>query len=139
MVTVQADYARGQIDSKREKLFRSRRHMSVFLVSDRCLAGWTAVGKTDGRLPGPMQWMALLFCGNQQIIETSSRRSPSLGSNSPCIAIPLGRFGLAAIDNCDGNRAVGKWVTQYLSLSVVWSTGAGKDVKIRIGWQLHNT
>ena len=46
---------------KTGKAFRSRRHMSVFLVSDRCLAGWTAVGKTDGRLPGPMDGSALLW------------------------------------------------------------------------------
>ena len=137
MVTVQADYARGQIDSKREKLLEADAtcpffsHQIVAWLTERLL-----VKLMDDYL---VQWMALLFCGNQQIIETSSRRSPSFGSNSPCIAIPLGRFGLAAIGNCDGNRAVGKWVKQYLSLPVVWSTGAGKDAKIRRGWQLHNT
>ena len=46
---------------KTGKAFRSRCHMSVFLGSDRCLAGWTAVGKTDGRLPGPMDGSALLW------------------------------------------------------------------------------
>ena len=46
---------------KTGKAFRSRRHMSVFLASDRCLAGWTAVGKTDGRLPGPMDGSSLLW------------------------------------------------------------------------------
>ena len=64
--------------------------------------------------------------------------APHLGQIHLASPFPLGRFGLAAIGNCDGNGAVGKWVKQYLSLPVVWST-AGKDVKINIGWQLHNT
>ena len=137
MVTVQADYARGQIDSKREKLLEADNTCPFFSYQIVAwLAGRLLVKLMDDYL---VQWMALLFCGNQQIIETSPRRSPSFGSNSPCIAIPLGRFGLAAIGNCDENGAVGKWVKQYLSLPVVWSTGAGKDVRIRIGWQLHNT
>ena len=65
--------------------------------------------------------------------------APHLGQIHLASPFPLGRFGLAAIGNCDGNGAVGKWVKQYLSLPVVWSTGAGKDAKIRRGWQLHNT
>ena len=108
--------------------------MSVFLVSDRCLAGWTAVGKTDGRLPGPMDGSALLW-------ESANHRNIIWAK--PLIWVKftlLPHFHWAGLVLRQLAIVMGteRLVKQYLSLPVVWST-AGKDVKISIGWQLHST